>query len=259
MICPQTLDDMLEGIERGYRFRASNPQYADLVPPDRAQLLAFYDSHPAFRRLDGGLVESVEPVDVDLLGEEKQALVAVLRGQPHQAMDRLSLLAACDEMGMKRASVNVWTTYAECLKRFGHNVWGLRGAQVPQGVILQLQADARQARRSVDRTRMTGTTPSGRPWTARRITPSFTYSGVLPFDWGKPLLAHRSLNAVDMVDGEPAGTLRFAENFNWGYGVFLGRHGAQPGQVLRVLADPDADTCYLELGGDELLGEPFDS
>ena len=209
--------------------------------------------------MHGDLVEAVEPVDIDLLGEEKQALVAVLRGQPHQVMDRLSLLAACDEIGMNRSSVTVWTTYAECLKRFGYNVWGLRGAHVPEDAVLQLQADARQARKAVDRTKMTGTTPSGRPWTARRVTPSFMYSGVLPFDWGKPSLAHSSLNAIDMVDGESAGTLRFADNFNWGYGVFLRRHDAQPGQVLRVLADPEADTCYLELGGDELLSEPFDA
>ncbi len=174
-------------------------------------------------------------------------------------MDRLSLQAACDDIGMKRATVTVWTTYAECLKRFGHNVWGLRGADVPPEVIEQLQAQARAARRAVDRTKLVGTTPSGRPWTARRITPSFVYSGVMTCDWGKPQLAYRTLAAVDMLDGEATGSLRFEDNFNWGYSVFLGRHNAQPGQVLRVLADPDNGTCYLEIGGDELLGEPFDA
>lgn len=256
---PQTLDDMLGGVERDFAFRASNPQYADLAAPAAEQLVAFYASHPAFRLLDDGRIESAEPVDVSMLGEEKQALVAVLRAQPYQAMDRLSLQAACDEIGMKRATVTVWTTYAECLKRFGHNVWGLRGADVPPEVVEQLQTQARIARRAVDRTKLVGTTPSGRPWTARRITPSFLYSGVMAFDWGKPELAYRTLAAVDMVDGEPAGQLRFEDNFNWGYSVFLGRHKAQAGQVLRVLADPDADTCYLELGGEELLGEPFDA
>jgi hypothetical protein len=259
VIGAQTLDDLLEGIEREYAFRASTRRDDDLVPPGRNQLEAFYASHPVFRQLDGGLVEATEPVDIDLLGEEKQALVAVLRGQPHQAMDRLSLLAACDEIGMKPATVTVWTTYAGCIKRFAPNVWGLRGAHVPDEVLVQLQANARRAREAVDRTKMSGTTPSGRPWTARRVTPSFLYSGVMPFDWGKPMLAYRTLAAVDMVDGESVGTVRFAENFNWGYGTFLRRHDVRQGDVVRVLADPESDTCYLELGGDELLSEPFDA
>lgn len=259
VISPQTLDDLLEGIERDFAFRAADPQYADLAAPAPAQLAAFYVSHPAFRPLPDGRIETTDPIDVDSLGEEKQALVAVLRGQPHQAMDRLSLLAACDEIGMKRATVTVWTTYAECLKRFGHNVWGLRGADVPAEVVAELQEKALAARRAVDRTKIVGVTPSGRPWTARRITPSFLYSGVMAFDWGKDALAHRTLAAVDIDDGQPAGSLRFADNFNWGYNVFLNRHNAQVGDVLRVLADPDNDICYLEIGGDELLGEPFDA
>ncbi|ADB73520.1 sigma factor-like helix-turn-helix DNA-binding protein [Geodermatophilus obscurus] len=259
VISPQSLDDLLEGIERDFAFRAADPQYADLAAPAPAQLAAFYASHPAFRPLPDGRIETTDPIDVDSLGEEKQALVAVLRGQPHQAMDRLSLLAACDEIGMKRATVTVWTTYAECLKRFGHNVWGLRGADVPAEVVAELQEQARAARRAVDRTKIIGVTPSGRPWTARRITPSFLYSGVMAFDWGKDALAHRTLAAVDIDDGQPAGSLRFADNFNWGYNVFLNRHNAQVGDVLRVLADPDNDICYLEIGGDELLGEPFDA
>jgi hypothetical protein len=256
---PQTLEDMLGGVERDFAFRASsNQKYADLAAPAPEQLAGFYAIHPMFRLLGQDRVEPAKPVDVEILGEEKRALVAVLRGQPHQAMDRLSLHAACDEIGMKRATVTVWTTYAECLKRFGHNVWGLRGADVSPEVIEELQAQARAARRAVDRTKLVGTTPSGRPWTARRITPSFVYSGVMAFDWGKPQLAYRTLAVIDTTDGEPAGSLRFEDNFNWGYSVFLGRHNAQPGQVLRVLADPEADTCYLELGGDELLDEPFD-
>ncbi len=246
-------------IERDFAFRAANPKYADLAAPTPARLVAFYASHPAFRPLGDGRIEATHAVDVDLLGEEKQALVAVLRGQPHQAMDRLSLLAACDEIGMRRATVTVWTTYAECLKRFGHNVWGLRGSDVPTEVVEELQAQARAARRAVDRTKIVGVTPSGRPWTARRITPSFVYSGVMTFDWGKAALAHRTLAALYIDDGEPVGSLRFLDNFNWGYNTFLNRHRAQVGDVIRVLADPDNDVCYLEIGGDELLGEPFDA
>ena len=263
VISPQTLGDLREGIQRHFAFRVSaraqNPEYADLAAPAAEQLAAFYVGHPSFRTLPDGRIEATAPVGVEMLGEEAQALIAVLRGQPHLAMDRLSLCAACDEIGMNRSTVSVRTTYSEWLKRFGHNVWGLRGADVPREVIAELQANALTASSAVDRTQLGGTTPSGRPWMARRLTPSFLYSGVMGSDWGKPAVADRTLAAHDMVDGEPVGALRFGGYSNWGYIGFLNRHKAKVGDVLRVLADPDNDACYLELGGDELLSEPLDS
>ena len=92
---------------------------------------------------------------------------------------------------------------------------------------------------------------------ARKLTPTVLFSGVIPFDWGKPQLEGKSLKIVDMVGGAEAGTMRFSDHFNWGYATFFRSNNAQPGDVLRGVADLERDLCYLELGGDELLSEPF--
>jgi len=257
---PQSLSDMHEGIGRHFSFRAasSGGRLADLAAPEIDLLRSFYMSHPAFSFLDDDHVAAVSPMALADLGDEKQALVAILRAQPHQVMDRLSLLAACEEIGMSPSSVTLWITYDESLKRFGPNIWGLRGANVPADVISQLQSEARETHKSFDRRKLIGVTPSGRPWMARKLTPTILYSGVLPFDWGREQLADRTLTMIDMLTGDQVGRSRFSDNFNWGYSGYLRRSAARTGDVLRGIADVDEDTCYLELGGDELLSEPFD-
>jgi hypothetical protein len=84
------------------------------------------------------------------------------------------------------------------------------------------------------------------------------YSGVLPFDWGRVQLADKSLEIIDIVGGASAGRMRFSDHFNWGYGTFFRKNNAKAGDVLRGVVDLEEDRCYLELGGDELLSEPFD-
>jgi hypothetical protein len=255
----QRLEDMQEGIEREFNFRISTGagRLADLCTPSTDQLRQFYASYPAFI-LEGDWVSSIAPIPLSLLGEEKQALVNLLRAAPDHVMDRPSLMAACDELGLNRATVGVWTSYAECLKRFGPNVWGLRGAHVSEAVVERVQKEARSTSRSYDRTKLDGRTASGGVWMARRLTPTLIYSGVLPFDWANDVLAGRAFEAIEMVSGESLGTLKFDTNFNWGYTSIFAKERPKPGDVLRLTVDLRDGLAYLELGGDELLSPPFD-
>lgn len=257
---PQTLEDMHEGVARNYRWRSATGtgRLLELRVPGLCELSAFYDSHPAFEFTADRRLVANQPVDIESIGAEKLAMVGVLRSQPFGVMDRNSLLNACREAGMKAATATVFTTYAECIKNFGPNVWGLRGAVVPEEVIHATQRHARTASKTHDRRNVDGTTESGRPWMARKVTPSFLNSGVIPFDWGKNQLTDSKLIAIDMLDGEPVGSLRFVNNFNYGYIPFLGKHSLSVGDVIRVLADPESDRCHIEFGGDELLSQPFD-
>ena len=261
VIQPQRLEDMHEGVARHYRWRSSSgaERLLELAAPEPSVLAAFYESHPAFA-FDSAdqTVTALRPVDIESLGVEKLAMVGVLRSQPFGVMDRNSLIDACREVGMKGSTAGIFITYAECIKNFGHNVWGLRGSVVPDDVVLSTQRRARATRQNHDRRCVMGATATGRLWMARKVTPTFLNSGVMPFDWGKKQLADRKLAAVDMVDGEPVGALRFVKGFNYGYVPYLSKHRLSVGDVIRVLADPESDTCHIESGGDELLSEPFD-
>jgi hypothetical protein len=152
----------------------------------------------------------------------------------------------------------VLITYSECVKRFAANVWGLRGAAPTVEEIARLQEGAKLRSRDVDGARVSGRTPSGRPWFARRITQSFLYSGVMSNDWEKNLLNGRTFELVDGADGEPAGQLRFSDAFNYGYTTWLRRNDVHVGDVVRVTVDLMENSCIVELGGEELISEPFD-
>ncbi|MGY1988059.1 hypothetical protein ACI792_17720 [Blastococcus sp. SYSU DS0669] len=256
---PQTLEDMHEGVTRSFSWRASTggDKFRDLVPPDVAILLEFYRSHPAFRVKDGQIVAAT-PLPLEALGPEKMTMVGVLRAEVPPALDRNSLIAACVESGMQASTAGILITYAEFVKRFAPNVWGLRGVNLSSEQIARIQAEAKVRSALVDGSRIAGRTVTGRPWFARRITPSFLFSGVMSHDWEKRELDGCQLDLIDGLDGEPVGQLRFANGFNYGYNSWLRKHEAGVGDVIRVTVDKAEEHCVIELGGEEMLSPPFD-
>jgi len=257
---PQTLEDMHEGVERAFTWRASTggDRFKALLAPELEILPDFYVSHPAFRITEDGHVRATVSLPMEALGPEKMTMVGVLRAQNPPAMDRNSLIAACVDMGMSVSTAGVLVTYGEFIKRFAMNVWGLRGIHLSDREVALLQAEAKNRSALVDGTRVSGRTPTGRPWFARRITPSFLFSGVMSHDWERGRLQESRFDVIDGLDGERVGQLRFSGGFNYGYTSWLRKNGAKVGDVIRVTVDEDEGQCIVELGDEELLTEPFD-
>ena len=260
VIEPQTLDDMAGGVERNFRWRASTggARFADITVPDFDDLRNFYHSHPAFAVDADDRVSAQAPLDMKHLGVEKLTMVKVFADTPTGMLTRNDLIEACVAAGMKASTVGVFLTYGECFKNYGHNVWGLRGLEPDESVVADAQQSARERGRQYDRRTMTGVTESGRPWLSVKITPTILYSGVITTDWLKGASNLQDLDVLDMTDGEHVGTLRQSGPFNYGYHPILRKNSARVGDVLRVLADPQDGICHAEVGGDELLSEPFD-
>jgi hypothetical protein len=156
---PQDLTHMLGGVERQYTWRNSTggaSRTVELQVPPEDILRAFYAAHPDFTTDSDGRIRLARSVPEEILGEEKLTLVRILRDQPWQAMTRNDLIDACVAAGMRVATANVFLTYAECLENIGHNVWALRGTDIPEEVILDLQDDAKARSRSFDLGRRQG-------------------------------------------------------------------------------------------------------
>jgi hypothetical protein len=260
VISPQSLDDVHEGVLRNFSWRASTGggRFDGLSAPGHSVLRDFLDSHPAFQIDGADMIAAVERPALDLLGPEKLAMTRVLLAAKGHVMHRNQLMAASAAAGVNPATAGVFTTYGEIFKRFAPNVWGLRGAPVTPSDIQRVTQVAKDDREDADDRAMQGATASGRPWTARVITPTFRYSGVLTAEWGGTLLQERALRAVDALSGEDAGMLRWSGTFNYGYSTLLSRHRPEIGSVIRVTADLEDDFALVEFGGEELLDEPFD-
>lgn len=257
---PQTLEDMVGGIERNYTWRNStggaDRKIALEVPPVNV-LASFYASHPEFVISDG-IVSSAAEIDPEILGPEKLTLVSVLRDQPWCAMSRNDLIAACAAEGMRTSTVQVFLTYAECIKNVGHNIWALRGVAVPPAAVEEMQQSARSGARAFDKRAASGTTAGGRPWLAQRISPGVLYSGVLSGRWTRHLPEDGQLSLIDGVDGDKVGTLKRSGDLMHGFARLLRKHQPRVGDAMRVTLYMEDGYSVVEIGGDELLEEPED-
>ncbi|MGI8684262.1 MAG: hypothetical protein ACR2MO_04080 [Acidimicrobiales bacterium] len=213
------------------------------APPPEAVLAAIYRCHPGFR-LDGADVSAAQPIDPAVVGPLNQRMVQILRAAPGGVLPRSQLLDACHEAGLNLTSVNLYTTYSECLERVGPGLFAARGCVVAP------HTRAVVKRRPGGRAEpVHGRTPDGLPWLSWRVTPGVWANGVVhvPAEL-RPVLEGRHFTCLD-ADGDQVATVGVDCHGNsWGWTGFLRRAGADLGDVVRAVFDPVAATAVLEMG-----------
>jgi hypothetical protein len=235
---PLTVSSLHDGLRRHNAFRRLPP------PPPVAVLTAAYDAHPAFVVRDG-MVSPAEPLDPSVVGPLNQSILDILRQAPAGVMYRPDLLDACHQARLNLTSVNLYTTYSECLQRIGPALFAPRGAtvdEVPPG-----PTGRGQHRPAGDGT-LFGWTEDGRPWVTARVTPSTWANGVIHV----PAALRRALEgrryACHDADGTAVTTLGVDSHGNsWGWTGFLRRAGVEPGGLVRATFDPCTGTARLEV------------
>lgn len=233
---PLPVDSLHDGLRRQNAFRRLPP------PPPVPVLAAVYGCHPSFEVQPDGRVAPVEPVDLAEVGPLNQRIVEILRAAPGGVLARPDLLDACHRAELNLTSVNLYTTYSECVERVGPALFAPRGATVtaPDG------PPRTAARRSPDHAAF-GRTPDGRPWLVARVTSSTWANGVVHIPAGlRPDVEGRRF-LCETADGSLMNTLGVDGHGNsWGWTGFLRRAGVQPGQLVRATFDLEAETALLE-------------
>ena len=232
------LGTIRQGIRRLYSWRQ-----IDLVPPTEV-LRAFYNAHPEFVLTNRDTVASVEVLDYRaVLGDVERILVEVLA--PRGLMDRGELEAAVTGRGVNASTFGVMTTYSPILDHPALNVWCLRGQRINPAEVAALQGilstRTRGRRRSSYRWQEDGTL-------SLTIVLTSVSSPVIsiPHDISR-YVAGRRFKAVTS-EGIAAGVIATDEKgLSWGYGPFLGRFGAEAGDVLNVSFDLATEHAQLSL------------
>ncbi|MGH9178576.1 MAG: hypothetical protein ACRD0N_08485, partial [Acidimicrobiales bacterium] len=235
---PLTVASLHDGLRRHNAFRRLPP------PPPVPVLAVAYDAHPAFVLCDG-MVSPAEPLDPSVVGPLNQSILDILRQAPAGVMYRPELLDACHQARLNLTSVNLYTTYSECLQRVGPALFAPRGTTVkaaPPG-----PSGRGQPRGSGDGT-MSGWTEEGRPWMAARVTPSTWANGVIHV----PAALRRDLEGRRFASRDAAGTAVTtlgvdSHGNSWGWTGFLRRAGVEPGGLVRATFDPGSGTARLEV------------
>jgi hypothetical protein len=235
-----------QGVRRRYRFMR-----IDLVPPITI-LKAFYSAHSEFVLNDDGTVESAEPLDYrDALGEVEQVFVEVLRASPTGLIDRAELEEAVTGRGVNASTFSVFTTYSPILDHPAKNVWCLRGHAVDP---VQLEAlRAMIATRSRQRRTLAyGWDEDGRLWLTVVLANISSPVVGIPASISR-YVAGRRFQARTQ-EGTPAGVIAIDESgASWGYGPFLRRRGAEPGDALTLRFDLVSAEVILSLDDESAL------
>jgi YD repeat-containing protein len=239
------------GIRRHYRFKQ-----IDLVP-STSVLTAFYRAHPEFVVHDDGSISSRSPLDYrHVLGPAESAFVNALRASPTGLMDRTDLERAVTERGVNPSTFSVFTTYSPILDHPALNVWCLRGQVIDPAEVEALRAVAASRDRR-QRTLEYGWDEDGR----LRLTADLAniHSPVIYIPVGiSRYVAGRQFEAKTQ-EGTPAGTISVDDSSgaSWGYGPFLRRRGAEPGDSLTIRFNLVSGTVTLSLDDETaLLEEP---
>ena len=232
---PLPVDSLYDGLRRHYAFRRRP------APPPVPVLAAVYADHPAFE-IDDGVVSSAEPIDPEVVGEVNQRIVDILRESPGQMLARAPLLDACHRAGLNLTSVNLYTTYSECLERVRPGVFAVRGTVAGT----ELAPATRPRRRSGDAPTC-GWTDDGRPWLSAPVSASTSANGVVhvPAEIRTVLVDRRFACFADGVEVASVAVDRHGNS--WGWTRYLRHVAASPGDVLSATFDPDTGTATVEV------------
>ena len=236
---PLSVESLHDGLRRHNAFRRRP------APPPVPVLREVYADHPAFV-VAGALVMPARAVDPDVVGPLNRRMVEILRAAPGEMLARAPLLDACHAAGLNLTSVNLYTTYSECLERIAPGIFAARGSGITPPAA-PAASTRRAPRRRADERPVCGWTPAGRPWLAGRVTASTWANGVVhvPAEL-RPALEGRHF-ACSGADGTPVTTLGVDRHGNsWGWTGFLRRSGTAPGDFVLATFDPETGTAVLE-------------
>jgi hypothetical protein len=242
------LNVVRQGIRRAYSFR-----HIDLVPPLEV-LREFYLAHPEFALVKGDHLESAVPLDYrQILGDVERVFVEVLRESPTGLMDRDELEGASIGRGVNTNTFAVFTTYSPILAHPALNVWSLCGQSVDPTHLTALQLTLATKTR-VRRTVAYGWQGDGT--LALTTIISSTGSPVIgvPHDIAH-YVAGRRFEAVTREGGAVGFVVVDETGVSWGYGPFLRRRGAEPGDVLSIAFDISESRATLSLSPETELEE----
>lgn len=183
--------------------------------------------------------ESQDPNEV--LAETERLIFKVLNAHG-PVLERTELEKLCLEAGINSLWIHV--TYSPIIARYAPGVYGLRGAEIPAGLVEQL-IPKRTSRWKllVDY----GWTKDRNLRVVYRISPGILSNGIVSVPASlKTFLQGRF--TLMTADNAPAGTLVARNHTAWGLGPFFRRRGGEPGDYLSLVFDLSKRVVVAQIG-----------
>lgn len=184
-----------------------------------------------------------------VLSEVEQLMVRVLR-QAGPVLQAPTFEAMCLSAGMNRTTFYMYLQYSPIIERYSKGVYGLRGAEIPAGIIESLAPKRRLTRVLKDY----GWTNDGKIWLGYRLSKALVANGIPSIPAAMKDLLHGEFQ-IKAPDGSRFGTLVSRETGAWGLGPFFRRRGAEENDFLALVFDIKTKEAVAYLGDESLFDD----
>jgi hypothetical protein len=219
--------------------------------PPRRVLLELCRQLP-WCRVNGNRVTAAQPLDpVEILSDSERTIFRVMK-EHGPVMPKSRFEELCLASGINWHSFWIYLTYCPIITRYAPSVYGLRGADIPAGLVETLTPKrAGKWKVLVDY----GWTKDRNLRVFYRISKGMLSNGIVSIPAAlKPFLQGKF--ALMTVDKSAVGALVVRDNCAWGLGPFFSRRGGEPGDYLSVLFDLSRRVAVVEIG-DVSLADQF--
>ena len=237
------IGELRTGVGRPHRRRG-------FAPPRRV-LLELCRQLP-WCRVNGNRVTAAQPLDpVEILSDSERTIFRVMK-EHGPVMPKSRFEELCLAAGINWHSFWIYLTYCPIITRYAPSVYGLRGADIPAGLVETLTPKrAGKWKVLVDY----GWTKDRNLRVFYRISKGMLSNGIVSIPAAlKPFLQGKF--ALMTVDKSAVGALVVRDNCAWGLGPFFSRRGGEPGDYLSVLFDLSRRVAVVEIG-DVSLADQF--
>jgi len=155
---------------------------------------------------------------------------------------------ACSDIGIKRNSFYQYLSYSPIIAKYITGVYGLRGANIPPGLVESIVPINKRRFSAVDY----GRTKEGNIWIIRKLTPFIIRSGVFTIPANLNQYIQESFTLIS-GDGANFGTLQIKNNSARSVYNFLKRRGYETGDYLALTFDPNKKEAVAYIGNEEII------
>jgi hypothetical protein len=163
-------------------------------------------------------------------------------------MKREDFERACLARGMGRVTFYVYIDNSPVITRYARGVYGLRGANIPPGLIESLKPRRTRGKVLQDY----GWTEKGEIWLGYRLSESTILNGVCSIPAAMQQYINGDFN-LKSSDGSIVGNLVARDSSAWGIGPIARRKGAEEGDYMTLVFDLSLKTATMYLGDESLL------
>lgn len=196
--------------------------------------------------------ERITPAQVlnpnEILSDSEQTIFRVMK-EHGPVMQRPKFEELCLNAGLNRHSFWIFLSYCPIISRYAPGVYGLRGAEVPAGLVESLMLKRTgKSQLLVDY----GWTKDRNIQIVYRVSSGMLSNGIvsIPAALKKFLQGRFTLMAID---NSRIGALVVKDNSAWGLGPFFSRRGGEPGDYISLLLNLSAREAVVQIGDASLV------